>query len=95
MCETLFNHLENNPSILDDIWFNDEIAFHLSGRVNEHNIQIWVKENPETMLEKKGNSPKLVVWCEISAKGIIGSHFFRDDQRRTTTITEENYLEMV
>ena len=30
-----------------------------------------------------------------SAKGITGPYFFFDDQRRTTTVTGENYLEML
>ena len=37
MCETLLNHYENNPSILDHIWFSNEDVFHLSGRGNWHN----------------------------------------------------------
>jgi len=41
MCETLFYHYENDPSILDNIWFSDEVVFHLSGRVNRHNTRIW------------------------------------------------------
>jgi len=40
MCETLLNHYENNSSILDNIWFNDEAVFYLSGRVNRHNTRI-------------------------------------------------------
>jgi len=35
------------------------------------------------------------VWCAISSKGIIGPYFFRDDARRTTTVAEENDLEML
>jgi len=40
MCERLLNHYKNNSSILDNIWFSDEVVFHLSGRVNRHNTQI-------------------------------------------------------
>ena len=41
MCETLLNHYENDPSILENIWFSDEAIFHLSGRVNRHSTRIW------------------------------------------------------
>jgi len=55
---------------------------------------MWEK-NPKVIEEKERDSPKLVLWCTISSKGIISSYFFRDDVRRTTTVTEENYLEML
>jgi len=84
-------HYENNSSIL---WFSDEAVLHLSGRVNRHNIQIWGTENPK-VIEKERDSLKLVVWCAISPKGIISPYFFRDDARRTTTVTEENNMEML
>ena len=90
MCETLLNHYENDPSILDNIWFSDE-----AGRVNRHNTPIWGTKNPKVIEEKERDSSKLVVWCAISAKGIIGPYFFRDDARRIITITGENYLEML
>ena len=94
MCETLLNYYENDPSILDNIWFSDEAVFHLYGRVNRHNTRIWETENSKVIEEKERDSPKLVC-CAISAKGIIGPYFFRDDARRTTTVTGENYLEML
>jgi len=76
MCETLFNHYENNSSMLDNIWFNDEDVFHLSERANRHNTRMWDTENPKVIEEKERDSPKLVVWCTISSKGIIGPYFF-------------------
>ena len=39
MRETLLNRYENDPSILDDIWFSNKAVFHLSERVNQHNIK--------------------------------------------------------
>ena len=94
MCGTLLNHYENEPSILDNIWFSNEAIFHLSGGIYRHDTPIWGTENPKVIEEKERDSPKLVVWCAISAKGIIDPYFFRDDARRTTIVTGENYLEM-
>ena len=85
MRETLLNHFENDPSILDDIWFSDEAVFYSSGGVNRQNTQIWETQNPKFIQEKEHNSPKLVLCCAISAKGIISPYVFRDDQRKTTT----------
>ena len=45
MCETVLNYYENDPSILDNIWFNDEAVFLLSGRVNRHHTPILETEN--------------------------------------------------
>ena len=94
MCETLLYHYENDPFMQDNILFSDEAIFHLSGRVNRHNTRIWGTENSKVIKEKEHDSSKLVVWCAISATGIIGPYFFHDDTRRTTTVTE-NYLEML
>jgi len=94
MCETLLNHYKNKSSIRDNIWFSDETVFHLSGRVNRHNTRIWGTENPKVIEEKERDSPKLVVWCAISSKGIICRYFFCNDARRTTDVTKENYVEM-
>ena len=32
---------ENNPGVLDLIFFSDETYFHLSGHVNKQNMQFW------------------------------------------------------
>ena len=40
MCKTLVNHYDDDPSILDNIWFSNQAVFYLSGRVNRHNNQI-------------------------------------------------------
>ena len=61
MCETLLYYYENDPSILDNIWFSDEAIFHLSERVNRHNTRIWGTENPKVIEEKERDSPKLIM----------------------------------
>ena len=39
MGETLLNHYQNDPSILDNIWFSNEAVFHLSAKVNRHKLE--------------------------------------------------------
>ncbi|CAI9735696.1 Hypothetical predicted protein [Octopus vulgaris] len=34
MCESLLYHYQNESQFLENLWFNDEFIFHLSGRVN-------------------------------------------------------------
>ena len=84
-----------HTSILDDICFSDEAVFHLSRRSNRHNTRIKVTENSKAILKKERDLPRLVVWCAIFAKYIIGLYFFRADHRRTTTVTGENYPKML
>jgi len=75
MCETLLKHCKNNSSILDNIWFSDEAVFHLSERINRHNTRKWGTENPKVIEEKVRDLSKLIVWCTIFSKGIIGPYF--------------------
>jgi len=75
MCETLLNHYENNLSILDNIWFNDEAVFHLSGRLKPAQHSNMGNRTSYGNREER-DSPTLVVWCTISSKGIIGAYFF-------------------
>ncbi len=95
MCESLLHHYQNDPQLLENLWFSDESIFHLSGRVNRHNCRIWGKSNPAEILEYERDSPKLVVWCAMSSTGLIGPFFFRDASGNTTTVTGENYLKML
>uniref|UniRef100_A0A0L8GEI3 Uncharacterized protein n=1 Tax=Octopus bimaculoides TaxID=37653 RepID=A0A0L8GEI3_OCTBM len=34
MCESLLYHYQNDSQFLENLWFNDESIFHLSGQVN-------------------------------------------------------------
>ncbi|CAH2011247.1 unnamed protein product [Acanthoscelides obtectus] len=45
--------------------FSDEATFHLSGRVNRHNIRIRGTENPHMIVQPERDSPKLNVFCAI------------------------------
>ena len=46
MCETLLDHFQRGPFILEQMWFSDEALFHLSGRCNRHSTRIWGLFNP-------------------------------------------------
>ena len=68
--------------------FSDEATFHVSGKVNKHNIQIWGSQNPCEVLER--DSPKINVWCGLMHNQIIGPFIFAE-----STITANIYLDML
>ena len=70
--------------------FSDEATFHVSGKVNKHNIRIWGSENPCEVVEKEKDSPKINVWCGLMHNQIIGPFIFAE-----STITANIYLDML
>lgn len=78
-----------NPSLLGKVYFSDEATFHVSGYVHKQNCQIWATSKPTEIKEHKDNTPKINVWCAMSADGIIGPYFFEEN------VNAENYLEML
>lgn len=77
--------IEQEPEFAKRILFSDEALFHLHGGVNRHNCRYWSKTNPHYVQEKPIQSPKLIVWTGICAKGIIGPYFFEN------TVNGERY----
>ena len=67
--------------------FLDEASFHLSEKVNKHNVQIWGTQNPFEVIEKERDSPKLNAWCGLMHNQIIGPFIFAK-----STITADIYL---
>jgi hypothetical protein len=43
------------------IMFSDKATYHLSGKVNQHNIRIWGSDNPGSYREMVRDSPKMNV----------------------------------
>ena len=41
-------------TLLPRLIFSDETTFHLSGKVNRHNVRIWGLQNPQEALEHEG-----------------------------------------
>jgi hypothetical protein len=42
--------------------FSDEATFHLSGKMNRHNVRAWGTENPHATIEHQRDSSKLNVF---------------------------------
>ena len=69
---------------------SDEATFHVSGKVNKHNIRIWGSQNPCEVLERERDSPKINVWCGLMHNQITGPFIFAE-----STIIANIYLVML
>jgi hypothetical protein len=45
---------------------SDEATFHLSGKVNRHNVRLWGTENPRAFIALERDSSKMNVFCATS-----------------------------
>ncbi|GFV90647.1 transposase [Trichonephila clavipes] len=68
------------PDFHKGILFSDEAPFWLNGYVNKQNCRIWSEVNPRVYVETPVHPEKLTVWCALSADGIIGPYFFKNDE---------------
>ena len=68
----MINRIDNDPAFLRKITFSDECVFHMSGRVNKHNIHDWAVDNPNVRLQTNtGKTSSLTVWACIGFNGVI------------------------
>jgi hypothetical protein len=86
----MLNRLEEDNLFLDKIVFSDEATFHLSGKVNRHNLIIWGSQNPHQVVEHVQDSPKVNVFCAVSRTQVYGPFFFAE-----ATVTGHVYLDML
>ena len=77
-CNWFLSFIQNNPDILDLVYFTDEAYFHLNGYVNSQNYRTWASENPHQFIETPLFPEKVGVWCAISKKRIIGPIYFSE-----------------
>ncbi|GFT66784.1 DUF4817 domain-containing protein [Trichonephila clavipes] len=67
------------------ILFSDEAHFWLDGYVNKQNCRILSEANPQVYVETPLHPEKLTVWGALSAGGIIGPYFFKNDEGHNVT----------
>lgn len=89
-CEILAEMSRMQPGIVSQMIFSDEATFHTSGHVNRHNTIFWGTENPRIVREHERASPKVNVWCAVTATGVLGPYFFT-----TQTVNADDYLQML
>jgi hypothetical protein len=71
-------------------FFSDEATFHLSGKVNRHNVRIWGTAQLRATTEHESDSPKLNVFCAIFFTEIYAPFFFA-----ATKVAGFSYLDML
>jgi hypothetical protein len=74
---------------------SDEAIFSLNSSVNKQNCRYWEPTNPCQLHERLLHSPHVIVWCAISAQGIIGPYFFESDDGVSVTVDVERYNHML
>ena len=77
--EEILERIDADNDYLQYVAFSDEATFHVSGKVNRHNVRIWGSENPHAVIEHQRDSDKVNVWCCVMHDKIIGP-FFRGIQ---------------
>ena len=87
---TMLDRIAEDETFLSRMMFTDEATFHVSGKVNRHNVHMWGSENPHTFIEHIRDSPKVNVWCGLLQNQIVGPFFFQEN-----TITGNIYLDML
>ena len=88
-CIALQDRLDEDK-FADQLLFSYEATFHLSGKVNRHNVRIWGTENPRVIVEHVRDSPKCNVFCALSNNKLYGPFFFAE-----ATVNCHSYLSML
>jgi len=89
-CEFVLHKEAEEENFLSHLIFSDEATFHISGKVNRHNVRIWGLEKPHEVVEHQRDSPKVNVFCAVSIEKVYGPYFFKEN-----TITGVTYLQML
>jgi hypothetical protein len=75
-CCGIQNRIENDDDILTHLMFSDKSVFHLSKKVNRHNVRIWGTEASHVDIEHERDSPKVNVFCATSCRWVCGPFLF-------------------
>ena len=67
-CQWFLRAINDNPSMLDILFFSDEAWFQLDGYVNSQNCRFGSSDNPHQFIETPLHSAKIGVWCAMSKK---------------------------
>ena len=82
--------MEDNKSLFPRLVFGDEAVFHLSGKVNRHNVRIRRTHHPHKAVEHYRDSSKVRVFCVLSQDKVYGPFFFQGN-----TVARPTYLKML
>ena len=86
----MLSRIEDDEDYLKKVMCTDEVCFHASGKVNQHNVRIWGSENPHVVIEHRCDSTKVNVRCGLLHDRLVGPFFFAED-----TVTSTIYMKML
>jgi hypothetical protein len=89
-CEEVLGMMARDEGLSKWIIFSDEATFHLSVKVNRHNIRIWGSEKPVAVVEMERDSPRVKVFCAVSRRRVFCPFFFAEK-----SVTGQVYLKML
>ena len=86
----MLSHIEDHEDYLNKVMFSEEVCFHVSGKVNQHNVRICSSENPHVVNEHIRDSTKVNVWCGLLHNRLVGPFFYAEN-----TVTATIYMNML
>ena len=86
----MLQRISENEAFLKRVCYSDEATFHVSEKLNKHNVRIWGSENPHATRELQRSSPKVNLWCGFMCNRIIRPFFFHE-----APITADVYLDLL
>ena len=89
-CDEITDAITNDNTFAECIVFSDEATFHISGKVNKHNVRILGIQNPHAHIEHVRDSLKVNVFCATSQSSVYGPLFFDGN-----TVNGPQYLAML
>ena len=85
--EEILQRINDDNDYLKCVVFSDEASFHISGKVNKHNVRIWESQNPYEVVEKTETSQTQCL-VGLMHNQIIGPCILAE-----STITADIYLD--
>ena len=86
----MLSRIEDDEDYLKKVMFTDEACFHVSGKVNRHNVRIWGSKNSHMVIQHIRNSHKVSVWRDLLHDRLVAPFFFAED-----TVTSTIYMNML
>ena len=94
-CQDISQKIENNPGLLNLIFFSDEAHCHLSEHINKQNTRCWSHAHPHEHIYQPLSQEKVTVWCAIGRNGIIGPYFFEDKSDNRVPVDTDRYIALM
>ena len=74
----ILDRFDKSNDYLQHVAVSDEATFHVSGKVNRHNLSVSGSEIPDMVIEHYRDSAKVNLWCCLMHNKIIGPFVFAE-----------------